>query len=56
MFNACLTESNKQVSLVEKKISQGEAFQLSMNDQFESFNIIISLFVSCAAAAEDAPI
>ena len=56
MFNACLTEINKQVPLVQKKISQGEAFQLSMNNQFESCNIIISLFVSSAAAATDAPI
>ena len=56
MFNACLTEITKQVPLVQKKISQGEAFQLSMNDQFESFNFIISLFVSRAAAAADAPI
>jgi hypothetical protein len=55
MFNACLTEINKQVPLVQKKISQGEAFQLSMNDQVESCDIIISLLVSRAAAAADAP-
>ena len=42
MMNTCLTEIKEQVLIAQKKNSQGEAFQMSRNDQFKHFNNIIS--------------